>query len=234
LLARLRRDGHEIVDGVGLIHMNGRVYDPEIGRFLSADPFVQDLGSLQSLNRYSYVLNNPLSYTDPSGYFFAKLFKSIGKALSGLFRAVGNVLKAVLKNPIVRAIIQIAGCAAATAVGMPIGCAALSGALTLASGGSVADPQDDDTRLEPCRRPVHTDHEHQIGLRGGDQLWRKLPQPEQTKPSGQRISIGACRHRSSVPQHIERGEVAPLLKLQRVPRDTICPLEITDNIMSTT
>jgi RHS repeat-associated protein len=57
--------GHEMVDPVGLVHMNGRVYDPELGRFISADPIVQDLSNLQSWNRYSYVLNNPLSMTDP-------------------------------------------------------------------------------------------------------------------------------------------------------------------------
>ena len=61
--------GHEMLDPVGLVHMNGRVYDPELGRFLSADPFVQDITNLQSLNRYAYVLNNPLSYTDPSGFW---------------------------------------------------------------------------------------------------------------------------------------------------------------------
>ena len=59
--------GHEEIDPVGLVHMNGRVYDPEIGRFLSADPFVQDLSNSQSLNRYSYVLNNPTNYVDPFG-----------------------------------------------------------------------------------------------------------------------------------------------------------------------
>ncbi|MES9937204.1 MAG: RHS repeat-associated core domain-containing protein [Sedimenticola sp.] len=59
--------------------MNGRVYDPELGRFLSADPHVQSFANPQSLNRYSYVLNNPLSYTDPSGYFFKSLFKAVKK-----------------------------------------------------------------------------------------------------------------------------------------------------------
>jgi len=61
--------GHEHLDNVGgLIHMNGRVYDPVIGRFLSADPFVQAPYYSQSLNRYSYVFNNPLTFTDPSGF----------------------------------------------------------------------------------------------------------------------------------------------------------------------
>ena len=48
--------------------MNGRVYDPEIGRFLSADPIIQDPYNTQSYNRYSYVWNNPLNMVDPSGY----------------------------------------------------------------------------------------------------------------------------------------------------------------------
>ena len=60
--------GHEHLDAVGLVHMNGRVYDPTLGRFLSADPFVQFPETTQSFNRYTYVNNNPLSYTDPSGF----------------------------------------------------------------------------------------------------------------------------------------------------------------------
>ncbi len=53
--------------------MRGRLYDPVLGRFLSADPFVQFPNNTQSYNRYSYVLNNPLSFTDPSGYFLSGL-----------------------------------------------------------------------------------------------------------------------------------------------------------------
>ena len=81
--------GHEHLDVFELVHMNGRVYDPQLGRFLSADPHVQALGSTQALNRYSYVMNNPLSYTDPSGYFpkpFKKLFRSIKRGVGKIFR----------------------------------------------------------------------------------------------------------------------------------------------------
>ena len=60
--------GHEHLDDAALIHMNGRVYDPNVGRMLSPDPFVQFAGYSQSFNRYSYTLNNPLSFTDPSGF----------------------------------------------------------------------------------------------------------------------------------------------------------------------
>ncbi|MCS4308915.1 RHS repeat-associated protein [Rheinheimera pacifica] len=60
--------GHIQVDHAAVIHMGGRIYDPELGRFIQADPIVQDPRDAQSLNRYTYVFNNPLSYTDPTGY----------------------------------------------------------------------------------------------------------------------------------------------------------------------
>jgi RHS repeat-associated protein len=60
--------GHEMLDDLGLVHMNGRIYDPLLGRMLSADIIVQAPSSLQSYNRYSYVANNPLSFTDKSGF----------------------------------------------------------------------------------------------------------------------------------------------------------------------
>ena len=60
--------GHEHLDELGLVHMNGRVFDPVLARFLSPDSIVEEPDLLQSHNRYSYVLNNPLRYTDPSGH----------------------------------------------------------------------------------------------------------------------------------------------------------------------
>ena len=60
--------GHEHLERTGLIHMNGRVYDPVLGRFLSPDPVVADATYSQSWNAYSYALNSPLSFTDPSGH----------------------------------------------------------------------------------------------------------------------------------------------------------------------
>ncbi|MDE2769211.1 MAG: RHS repeat-associated core domain-containing protein, partial [Chloroflexota bacterium] len=68
---------HEMLDAVGAVHMNGRLYDPHLGRFLRADPFVQFPANLQSHNRYSYALNNPLSYTDPSGHFLKGLLRPL-------------------------------------------------------------------------------------------------------------------------------------------------------------
>lgn len=61
--------GHEHFFQVGLIHMNGRMYDPKLHTFLSVDNYIQDPFNTQSYNRFGYVLNNPLMYTDPSGEF---------------------------------------------------------------------------------------------------------------------------------------------------------------------
>jgi RHS repeat-associated protein len=59
---------HEMLDNVGLIHMNGRVYDPGVGRFMSADPIADGLGEAGGFNRYAYVQNSPLSWVDPEGW----------------------------------------------------------------------------------------------------------------------------------------------------------------------
>ena len=61
--------GHEHLDDLGLIHMNGRVYDPQLARFTSADPNIDGATSVQGFNRYTYVHNNPLSASDPTGFF---------------------------------------------------------------------------------------------------------------------------------------------------------------------
>ena len=69
--------GHEHLDNVLLVHMNGRVYDPAIGRFMSADPYVDGAETTQGWNRYGYVGNRPMVLTDPSGHF------SRGDSMSG-------------------------------------------------------------------------------------------------------------------------------------------------------
>lgn len=60
--------GHEHLPQFSLINMNGRMYDPQNGRMLSVDPVLHDATDGQSYNKYSYARNNPLKYTDPSGY----------------------------------------------------------------------------------------------------------------------------------------------------------------------
>ncbi len=71
--------GHEYLPWFGLVNMNARLYDPAIGRFLSPDPYVQMPDFSQNFNRYSYCLNNPLKFTDPSGeFFFSFLIPGLG------------------------------------------------------------------------------------------------------------------------------------------------------------
>ena len=60
--------GHEQLDRTGLVHMGGRLYDPQLGRFLSPDPYVADPTMGQDWNAYSYVANSPMSYLDPTGH----------------------------------------------------------------------------------------------------------------------------------------------------------------------
>jgi len=64
---------HEELPWFDLVNMNGRLYDPVVGRFLSADPIIQSPTNTQNYNRYSYCLNNPLKFTDPSGYQAEKI-----------------------------------------------------------------------------------------------------------------------------------------------------------------
>lgn len=68
--------GHVQLDSLGLIHMNGRIYDPELGRFLTPDSVIDEPTNMQAWNRYSYVTNNPLSYSDPTGHIRGWLRKN--------------------------------------------------------------------------------------------------------------------------------------------------------------
>lgn len=60
---------HEHLDQFSLINANARLYDPYLAQFLSPDPLIQDPTNRQNFNRFSYCLNNPLKYTDPTGEF---------------------------------------------------------------------------------------------------------------------------------------------------------------------
>jgi RHS repeat-associated protein len=122
---------HEQLDPIGLVHMNGRVYDAEIGRFLSADAVIQDISNSQALNAYSYVQNNPLSFTDPSGFFLSGLFHKIGN----FFRSVAHAIGRVVRSSVFRSVLTILACA--TPGVNVVACAAM--AATISFGGALVD-----------------------------------------------------------------------------------------------
>jgi hypothetical protein len=115
--------------------MNGRIYDPTLGRFLQADPHIQAPSNSQSYNRYSYVLNNPLSYTDPSGYFFKSLKKFVKKYGRLIVAAVASYYTFGLASVYFGS--AIAGGAVAGFVGGAISTGSLKGAVTGALTGAV-------------------------------------------------------------------------------------------------
>lgn len=122
--------GQEQMPEVCLVNYNARIYDPQIGRFLSGDPKLQDINNLQDFNRYTYVYNNPLSLTDPSGYcsgFFGCLFSV---ATFGLFDVFAQVFKSV---PILGDLFIIAS----AAICGPLCGAEAAAAVTEAEGGNI-------------------------------------------------------------------------------------------------
>ncbi|WP_184874034.1 SpvB/TcaC N-terminal domain-containing protein [Chryseobacterium sp. G0240] len=102
---------HEHFMEVGIIHMNGRLYDPLLRRFLNADENIQEPYNTQNYNKYGYVLNNPLMYNDPSGELFGlgeflsavviaaiigAVTYSAGVLISGAYWNFGDFLKATV------------------------------------------------------------------------------------------------------------------------------------------
>ncbi|MEM1081667.1 MAG: RHS repeat-associated core domain-containing protein, partial [Pseudomonadota bacterium] len=117
--------GHEHLDDHGLINMNGRLFDPLLGRFMQADPFMEDTGTL---NRYTYVHNNPLAYTDPTGYSSWKDWVKVGAAI-----AIGAVTQNwawAAENVLAAIAIGAAGGAVAGAISTGTWDGALAGAFT--------------------------------------------------------------------------------------------------------
>jgi RHS repeat-associated protein len=78
--------GHEHVPAFDLINMNARLYDPNVGRMLSPDNYVQDAYNSQNLNRFSYALNNPISNLDPDGNFIMSAFTGIWDLWATVFK----------------------------------------------------------------------------------------------------------------------------------------------------
>jgi RHS repeat-associated protein len=112
--------GQEELTVAGLVHLNGRVYDPLLARMTSADPTVTDPINPQGWNRYSYVGNDPLAFTDPNGFSW----------LSNFFHSVVNFFQ---RNPIARAILQIGVTIALNAI-LPFAALAAAGGAMIATG----------------------------------------------------------------------------------------------------
>jgi RHS repeat-associated protein len=155
-----------MLDDVGIIHMNWRIYDPEIGRMSSPDPIIQAPDNTQSDNAYCYVMNNPMRFTDPSGYsWFGDLFKSIGKFFKKKIRWVKKNWKTVV-TVVVAVVLIVVTYGAATGWVMggqmtfwgAVGFGAVSGAgIAVAqaaiAGGSWSDiGKDSLCSRERCRR----------------------------------------------------------------------------------
>ena len=112
--------GHEHLQGVGLINMNARLYDPKLHRFLAPDNFIQEPSNSQNYNRYGYVWNNPLRYNDPSGEVVWAV--AIGAAVGVIMNGINNSSHG---QPFFQGVIKAAG----------IG--GISGALSFGAGSAV-------------------------------------------------------------------------------------------------
>jgi len=118
--------GHEHLTSVGLIHCNGRLYDPALHRFLQPDNYIQDPFNTQNFNRYGYCLNNPLVYVDQNGEFWHLV---IGAVVGGVINWISNGARLDAKGLGYFAVGAVAG-----AVGAGIG----SGVSASLAGGTFA------------------------------------------------------------------------------------------------
>ncbi len=93
--------GHEHLDHLDLIVMGGRVYSPELGRFLSPDIVTQAPLMSQSYNRYSYVLNNPLRLVDPTGFgWLSDAWNAVTGGAGAILGGVASIVDAAVGKPL--------------------------------------------------------------------------------------------------------------------------------------
>jgi RHS repeat-associated protein len=133
---------HEMLADLGLVHMNGRIYDPMLGRFLSADPNVDGTYDSQGYNRYSYVGNNPMNRIDPSGYFKLKDLFMVSHYTNPAYWISPNLYRRVepaIRGIVVTAILTYASWGVGATWAATAGGAVSSFESSLLNGGSVGD-----------------------------------------------------------------------------------------------
>ena len=129
--------GHEHIEETKFINMNARLYDPTIARFMSADSIIPFMYDTQAFNRYTYVKNNPLKYTDPSGHSW--LSKAWKKTKKWVKKHKDIIIKVVVAVVAIAVTVVTAGAATPLlgALGTFWGGVAI-GAIAGAAGGATA------------------------------------------------------------------------------------------------
>lgn len=145
--------GHEHLMEVGIIHMNGRLYDPLLRRFLNADENIQAPFNTQNYNRYGYVMNNPMMYNDPDGEW---VWVALGAVAGAYFTGVkangswnpvqwnwGETWGKIVMGGVIGAYtgglgVAVGGAAASVAAVWGINGGLLGGAIAGAAGGAAA------------------------------------------------------------------------------------------------
>lgn len=139
--------GHEHLPQFALINMNGRIYDPVLGRMLSPDNYVPMPYSTQGYNRYGYANNNPLTYVDPDGQFLHIIVGAliggtvnlVVKAVQGKVGSLGDGLKAFGVGAVAGGVGAATGGASLAATGLS-GASVAGGALAGFTGSVVSSP----------------------------------------------------------------------------------------------
>ena len=139
--------GQEEDKSTRLYDFNARMYDPQLGRFITPDWIIQDPGDPQSLNRYAYARNNPIRYIDPTGNFFIELFVAVVVAAAigavvnvGIQAAMGNINSwsdlgsAALTGAVAGAATAVGG----AALGATLGAMGLAGSVIATTVGEMA------------------------------------------------------------------------------------------------
>ena len=99
-----RYRGYRYDTETGLYYLNARYYNPEWGRFINADEYVGQVGTLLSSNMFAYCLNNPVNLHDPSGSWFALTFPLLGQVATGIL----STITAVVSSPVVIGVALVA------------------------------------------------------------------------------------------------------------------------------